>query len=130
MSAMPLLFARPIHAPKCGAIGRDRAPADRGLVGRRMRFFAVLAVLILAGCGPTGTGPDATCTREVNNDPEVQRLLMIASASSYGTLQLDEEMQNAKARARNQCLRRLGVMEQGGGVQPISRSRSLFDGFR
>jgi len=95
-----------------------------------MRFLAPISLaLLLTACGgPQGNSPDAVCTRESYQDPEFIRLMEIASTNSSMGFQNIDERNAALAAAKRKCLRRLGVMPDGGGVEAPKRPSSMFNG--
>jgi len=95
-----------------------------------MRFLTPIAlVMLLTACGgPQGNSPDAVCARESYQDPEFIRLMEIASTSTSMGFQNIDERNAALAAAKRRCLRRLGDMPDGGGVEAPKRPSSMFNG--
>jgi len=89
---------------------------------------AFLLLLLLGGCAAEGTSPDAVCERESYDDPTVQRLIMIRAGNQTLAPAQREELNSARQQAKQACLRRLGQMPAGGGVEPVRRPTSLFRG--
>jgi hypothetical protein len=95
-----------------------------------MKRIAVAALLLLSACGTQGSGPEATCEREAENAPEVKELIMPVLVNPNMAYSQEPKISAAKSRARTACLQRLGVLQRGGGVEPVVRPSSLFDGIR
>jgi hypothetical protein len=95
-----------------------------------MKRLAIATVLLLTACGTQGSGPENTCEREAENAPEVKELMMPVLANPNMAYSQQPRISAAKARARNACLQRLGLQPRGGGVEPVVRPSSMFDGLR
>ncbi len=91
---------------------------------------AFIFLLLLTACGPTGTGPDAVCEREAENDPVVKELVIRQGGNSWLAFNDPDALNNARARAKRACLARLGQAPAGGGVEsvrpPSASYRGLF----
>ena len=86
--------------------------------------------MLLAACGPSGSGPEAVCEREANNDPDVSRMTQVGLANPGMVMGLQDDIRIARDRARRACLQRMGVIPAVGGVEAPRQPRSMFDGFR
>lgn len=95
-----------------------------------MKRLSLATLLLLAACGTQGSGPEATCEREAENAPEVKELIMPVLVNPNMAYTQESKINAAKARVRNACLQRLGLRPKGGGVEPVVRPSSLFDGLR
>jgi len=93
-----------------------------------MRRILPLLVLLLAACGPTGTGPEAVCEREANDDPAVKLLIVRNLGNPGSSYNYQSDLANAHARAKRACLRRLGQLPPGGGVEQVRQPTSSFSG--
>jgi len=89
---------------------------------------AFLLVLLLCGCAAQGSGPDAICERDSYDDPTVQRMIMTQAGNQALALAQQDELNTARQQAKRACLRRLGQAPAGGGVEPVRRPASLFQG--
>ena len=99
---------------------QHRAPADRGLDGRRvrLRFVPVLA-FGLAACS-TDNSPLAQCEQQAMQDPAVQEIYTrrpTATTRFPGCSAID--LLAAKKQATVRCLRAKGLAPPG-GVQPVA----------
>ena len=88
----------------------------------------LLIVLLLGGCAAQGSGPDAVCERESYYDPTVKRMMMIQAGNPSLAMAQQDELNSARQQAKRACLRRLGQLPAGGGVEPVRRPASLFQG--
>jgi hypothetical protein len=97
-----------------------------------MRRLSALVAVFLAGCAATPPdSPTARCDREALADPDVRRELAIAAgANNIITPERQNDINTAIVRARQACLRRAGIVQPGGGVEPVQRPTSLFSSFR
>jgi hypothetical protein len=88
-----------------------------------------LVVLLLGGCAPQGTGPDAVCERDSYDDPAVKQMMVAQAGNPALELHQQDAMNNARQQAKRACLRRLGQLPAGGGgVEPMRRPNALFQG--
>lgn len=94
-----------------------------------MKFLPVLLLLLACAAEPV-SGPEATCQREAARHPDVLRLSNIALGNPDRAMEVAEERRNIEARATRDCLARAGLRPAGGGVEPVSRERSIFQGIR
>lgn len=95
-----------------------------------MKRLVLSAVLLLSACATQGSGPEAACEREAENAPEVKELIMPVLVNPNMAYSQEPRISAAKARVRNACLQRMGLRPPGGGVEPVIRPSSLFDGLR
>ena len=75
--------------------------------------WAVLAML-LAGCAHDGTTPQATCERQVYQDPAVKELINEGMGNPMLQRYSEAKLDRAKQQARRACLVRLGIVRPGG----------------
>jgi hypothetical protein len=98
-----------------------------------MRRPALLALLLLGGCGMFGSltppipegenTPDhAACRAEAQRSPAVLALAQQANPAAYGETRQDQERRVAVQRAYRDCLRARG-MARPGGVEPERNTR-------
>ncbi len=83
------------------------------------------AVALLAACAARNAPPAApdtpevaACNAEWTTNPERRRLMQERFASNE--LEIDRRIEEARMRARHDCLQRRGVVE-GGGVERVRR---------
>ncbi|MGI4955187.1 MAG: hypothetical protein ACRYGM_25555 [Janthinobacterium lividum] len=77
----------------------------------------LLILLLLSGCARESP-PDARCDAQVDRDPEVRDLIMKGAGSEHFKLETDDQLLQARHRARVACLQKLGVLPQGGVEAP------------
>ncbi len=82
---------------------------------RAARLAIPLALLLSACAGDTG--PDAGCEAQVNRDPAVADLIMKGAGSESFKWQHEDDLRQARQRARIMCLQGRGVLRNGGGVE-------------
>ncbi len=75
---------------------------------------AVLMLLLLAGCGAAGSPDERACDRQAYEDPAVKELILKGVSNPYFQNNSQEELSNAKQRARLVCLRSRGLAPAGG----------------
>lgn len=76
-------------------------------------------LLLLSACAPTGSGPEAMCDRESWDDPAVKLIMNRQEGNSWLAFAEPDAVKNARDRAKQACLARLGLRPPGGGVEPI-----------
>ncbi|MBV9782242.1 MAG: hypothetical protein JO264_00330, partial [Acidisphaera sp.] len=78
-----------------------------------------LLALLLGACGGGGGDPmQARCNGQVDRDPEVRRLRMLAAGSPYLLAENQKELTFAVRQARLKCLQDQGLAPPG-GVEPV-----------
>lgn len=75
-------------------------------------------LLLLAGCGPTGNGPEAECARQAEQDPTVQSIYRGDQGDYTREGPARSNLMWAKQQAMQKCLRGKGLAPKG-GVEPI-----------
>ena len=93
-----------------------------------MKPALLLLLLLLGGCATRGNGPDAVCERDSYDDPTVQRMMMMQAGNPYLAQAQRDDLNAARQQAKRACLRRLGQLPSGGGVEAVRRPTSLFQG--
>ena len=89
--------------------------------------LSLVALLSGAGCAhqapPT---PQQFCARKAENDPEVRALIMSGLANAINQTKNQDELREAREHALRDCLKRQGVPQPPGGVEPQKQSDTLF----
>ncbi len=86
--------------------------------------WPLLLVLLAAGCG-TGyvarNEPPAPpgCERAADDDPAVRELTMKMAGASWWRHNYQDEMIALRREALLRCLRQKGLIQPGGGVEPV-----------
>jgi hypothetical protein len=88
----------------------------------------LIAPLLLAACAttPPPTGPRAVCESNASRDPRMKDLVMHEISNPYFESQNHELIMATRAQVVQDCLKRQGILPQGGGVQPEATENSLF----
>ena len=86
-----------------------------------MRALALLASLLLAGCGGRTAPVTAVCEDTVERDPEVRRLIAAGAGNPFFYAEHQDELRQARRRAELGCLRARGMAPRGGveAQQPL-----------
>lgn len=90
-----------------------------------MKRLAALC-LLLAACASSEPPAVRACEAQVNDDPEVRRLIIASAGSETFALQHHYELDDARQQAKLRCLRARGLAPPG-GVEAPQRTYNLFD---
>lgn len=93
---------------------------------RRLRAASLPALLALqaAGCGTGYVARNeplapAPCEQEADNDPDVRELKMKMAGSAWILHNSQNDMIVLRREALLRCLRQHGLIQAGGGVEPV-----------
>jgi hypothetical protein len=89
-------------------------------------FFAVAALVALAGCAAAPSGPVALCQAQGDSTPAVKDLTLRSVSNPYFMSQSSELIASTKAVAVRDCLKRQGILPAGSGVEGSPRSDTVF----